>query len=339
MKRPRSVIKLNTLTSAILLPIILIILLGYSPTHAGEFPPLPKQLAPTGDCYDDNIFYGAVPPKVESSLVLVFVHGLSGLAEDWWSANTLAGLNDMYLEAYHAGYRTAFVNLNVNPKALKCSVSRRPAEGVMRNGFVLSQQLETIIQYYNVDEVDVIAHSKGGIDTQAAIVWWGAWSNIRNVFTLATPHQGSILADFLWSPEGLWVSILLGQRDDATYALRTDSMQLFRQATDDSPTNEEVKYYSGAGNFWQTPGSLFERTGAWLQDQPDGGDNDGVVTVASTYLEGAQTLFLEPWNHNEVYLGHNAFPYIHQILLDSEPVPLKIYFPILFRTENQQITE
>lgn len=307
--------------------LIVAVLLGMASPDS-DLPLPPQALPPTGDCFADNIFYGAIPPGGEEGQVLVFVHGLSGLAEDWWSNNSSAGLNDMYLRAYYAGYRTAFVNLNIKlDQPADCSVKRRPANDMLDNGFVLSQQLNTIFQHYDVDQVDIVAHSKGGIDAQAAIVWEEAWQQVGHVFTLATPHQGSLLADLLWSPEGFWVSLLLGQRDEATFSMRTASMQLFRSITDPDPVDDAVRYYSGAGDSWQTRGTLFLLTGEWLQNHPDGGDNDGVVTVASTYLPYATTLFLEPWNHAQVYMGRNAFPYIHQVLLNDE----SIYLPLIIR--------
>jgi len=318
-------------------PLLAIILMAAArePVAASNLaaPPTPQPLRPTGNCSYDNVFYGAVPPGGRQAPVLVFVHGLSGLASDWWSNLSSAGLNDMYIQAYNAGYRTAFVNLNVNPDTPRdCSVVRRPANDMIGNGRVLSQQLDAITQYYGVDQVDIIAHSKGGIDAQAAIVWWGAWRKVRNVFTLGSPHQGSLLADLFWSPEGFWVGILLRQRDDATFSLQTSSMQLFRSLTDPMTVDDNVHYYSGAGNFWNTPGTIYKWTGEWLQNHPQGGDNDGAVTVASTYLSGATTLFLQPWNHTEVYLGRNAFPYIHQILqrvAGQGRSGLKTYLPLV----------
>ncbi|MCB0002181.1 MAG: hypothetical protein KDH86_06490 [Anaerolineae bacterium] len=179
-------------------------------------PPDPQALPPTGNCVIDNIFYGAVPPGGSHAPVLVFVHGLSGLALDWWTDQTYAGRNEMYSRAYGAGYRTAFVNLNVDDNTPPdCSVERRPANDNYVNGAVLAQQLDAITQYYGVSQVDIIAHSKGGIDAQTAIVWSGARSKVHSLFTMGTPHQGSILVDQLWSPEGAWLAGLLGQLDDA----------------------------------------------------------------------------------------------------------------------------
>lgn len=297
---------------------------------AGDYPPLPQPLPPTGNCYYDNVYYGAIPPGGDTRPVLVFVHGYSGLASDWWVDVPGVQVNDMYPLAYDAGYRTAFVNLNVDPKAADCAVKRLPGQDMMYNGQVLSQQLDIITQHYGVSQVDIVAHSKGGIDAQAAIVWWGAWRHVRNVFTLGTPHQGSLLADVLWSPEGAWLSLFLKfQRDNATFSLRTDSMQLFRLVTDLSTVDDAIHYYSGAGNFWNTPDTDYAVIGAWLQDQPQGGDNDGAVTVASTRLTGATPLFLQPWNHMEISIGRNAFPHIHSILLNAEGLYLKTYLPLI----------
>lgn len=299
-------------------------------TEAG--PPTPQPLPPTGDCYRDNVFYGAIPPGGEQNPVLVFVHGLGGLASDWWVNAPGLQVNDMYERAYEAGYRTAFVNLNVKPDAPGCAVERRPAKDMLYNGRVLSRQLDAITQYYGVEQVDLVAHSKGGIDAQAAVVWWGAWRKVRHVFTLGSPHQGSLVADLLWSPEGFWVSLILGERDDATFSLQTSSMQLFRALTDAVSVDDGIGYYSGAGNFWNTPGTLYPLIGQWLQNHPQGGDNDGVVTVASTYLPGAEPLFVNPWNHSEVYVGRNAFPYIHRILSSQGPSQYNVYLPLVIAT-------
>jgi len=337
LKLPTNRLAANRLTVANWLAVISILSLtmGTALVAPAVAPPDPQPLPLTGNCVHDNIFYGAVPEGGEEGRVLVFVHGLSGLAEDWWSDNTLAGLNDMYLLAYEAGYRTAFVNLNVKRNIFgNCFVLRRPAYDMTENGLILNEQIEAILQHYNAEQIDIIAHSKGGIDAQAAVVWRGDWRRVRNLFTLATPHQGNLLADLLWSPEGFWVSLILGQRDDATQSLTTASMQIFRLATDATTVDEAVHYYTGAGNFWQTPDSLFEVTGEWLQNEPGGGDNDGVVTVASTDLPKADTLFLEPWNHNETYMGRNAFPYIHQILLEQEVPEFSLYLPLILASDE-----
>ena len=277
-------------------------------------PPDPQPLPATGNCYRDNIFYGAVPPGGQNSPVLVFVHGYSGLAIDWWLRMPPYFDNDSYERAYNAGYRTAFVNLNVDPAAANCAVARTPAKSVIYNGYVLGQQLAAITQYYGVAKVDLVAHSKGGIDSQSAILWFGGAARVRNVFTLSTPHQGSLLADLLWSPQGAALGWLLGRRDDGTWSIRTGPMQLYRSIADVSTVDDSIHYYSAAGTEWRNGGTALGLTGAWLEAQPTGGINDGAVTVNSTYLPYATVLFQQPWNHLQMYMGRNSFPYILAVL-------------------------
>ena len=295
-------------------------MLGLARLEAQGAIPAPTRLPASGDCSVDNIFYGAIPPGGENGRVLVFVHGYSGLARDWWTAASTAGVNDMYALAYKAGYRTAFVNTNTNlkkpPTPAKCLVTdRKTSYDMFNNGAVLSKQIAAISEHYGVSQLDVVAHSKGGTDAQTAIVWFGSWRTVRNLFTLGTPHQGSLLADLIWSPEGLEMRTFIGNLDRATLTMRTPIMQLYRLFTDLAKSDDAVQYHSGAGNFWAEPDSLYVITGAWLQTRPTGGDNDGVVTVASTLLSYAKPLFLEGWTHSRVALGRNAFPYIHAALV------------------------
>lgn len=276
--------------------------------------PEPQPLPPTGNCYFDNVYYGAVPPGGENSPVIVFVHGYGGLAEDWWLNIPFIFHNDSYQRAYDAGYRTAFVNLNVDPDAENCEVVRTPAESFAYNGYVLNQQLNSIIQHYGVQEVDIIAHSKGGIDAQAAIILSNAAAKVRNVFTLSTPHQGSLLADLLWSPEGGWLASLFFDRDDATYSMQTAPMQEFRALADASELDDSINYYSAAGNDWRSGSFGLRITGRWLEDQPNGGPNDGGVTVVSTHLPYATTLFEKPLSHDDILIGNNYFPDVLDVL-------------------------
>jgi hypothetical protein len=143
---------------------------------------------------------------------------------------------------------------------------------------------------------------------------------VRNVFTIGTPHQGSLLANLVWSPEGRVLRLFMGL-DIGSLSMLTIIMQLYRLLTDELVMDDYVQYYSGAGNFWDTPNTFFAMSGPFLQSQATGGDNDGVVTVASTSLPYAKPLFLEPWNHVQLTLGRNSFPYLHDVLRSDVVAP------------------
>lgn len=279
-----------------------LLLLFGSLNRAAAQPPSPQPLPPTGDPVLDGIYYGAYPPGGKGRPVLVFVHGLGGLAQDWWSDIGQGGVNDMYLTAYTAGYRTAFVDLNGGV--------RHPAADMWTNGERLSRQIAAIVSVYGVDRVDLVTHSKGGVDAQAAVVYYGAASRVRRIITLAAPHWGAELADLLYTDWGRWLGGLLGLQDAATFSMQTGYMRLFRRLTDRRPENQIVSYHTGAGTDCCPEGSFLTLTGTYLSRF---GPNDGIVTVASTQLPGAQTLFIEPFNHDSIRRGA-VFPWIESAL-------------------------
>jgi len=273
-------------------------------------PPDPAPLPPTGDPrlddILDDIYFGAVPPGGEGNPVLVFVHGYGAAAPCWWGPTKFDGPNDMYIAAYEAGYRTAFVSLD-GPEG-------HPADSMWNNGLLLRVQLDIIAQHYGVDQLDIVAHSKGGVDAQVAIVWFGGWQRVGRLFTLGTPHQGSELADAAYSWWGSWLAELLGFHDDGTYTLQTAYMHLFRRLTDPKAEAQPVRYYTAAGTGWTDPkleGSVLRLLGTYLSRF---GPNDGVVTVDSTALAGAETLFVQPFHHLNIYMGSTAFPWIEEVL-------------------------
>lgn len=276
---------------------------------SGQSLPNPQKRAPTGDWRKDNIYYGAVPPGSDSKPVLVFVHGLFGVPDDWWSAR-FGQLNDMYLLAYGRGYRTAFVALNRNGQRVDNAENNGPWE----NGYTLKVQIEEIARVYNVPKVVVVAHSKGGVDTEAAIVA-GAASQVKTVFTLGAPHQGAEIADLVVNDprtRDLFTQVFGAPPDESVQTLGTLPMQYFRAVVDASPATRQVQWYTAAGTDWgPTLSLLYRSTGPWLSQF---GASDGLVTVRSTRLPNAKRLFVEPFSHTTINVGRYSFPWIDAVL-------------------------
>ena len=158
-------------------------------------PPLPVQDG-TGD-----IWWGAVPPGAESRPVLVFVHGLHGNAPSWWSPTGYSGVNDMYAYAYNNGFRTAFAQLN--------PPTGTPAGSMWTNGEALRSLIDRIAAHYGVGQVVLVGNSKGGVDIDSAITHYCAAPRVSRVFTLASPHWGTPLADLAYSWWGCLLAAIL----------------------------------------------------------------------------------------------------------------------------------
>ncbi|MHA4327774.1 esterase/lipase family protein [Bacillus cereus] len=242
---------------------------------------------------DENWFLGEMPESIDhNKFPIVFVHGLHGHANEWW------GGNEMYVRAFKEGFRTAFVSLNGE-------------KNNWDNGKQLADILKKISEYFGT-KVNIVAHSKGGIDTQTALVHFGAHSYANNVITLATPFHGTALADLAYSAPAKWLMKLLGNLDVGTESLQTSNMKLFREITDSNQNILKNTYYTAAGTDWGSAFSASWLGGVYLSGV--GGSNDGQVNVFSTQLPYGKQLFVAPLNHENMHQGSAVFEKINPIL-------------------------
>ena len=147
-----------------------------APAAAGAGPPAPQPAGGPQAGAPGTIYYGATPPGGGGALpVLVFVQGLHGQANTWWTNG-----NDMYSDAYYAGFRTAFVDL---------TDAGGTGGSIWANGQMLAGQLASITTHYGVSSVNVVAHSKGGLDSNSAIVHYGAAPKVQTLYQLASPNR------------------------------------------------------------------------------------------------------------------------------------------------------
>ena len=233
---------------------------------------------------------GATPANLNAKLpVILFVQGLGGNAGSWYDTN------DMYQTAYNNGYQTAFIELNDSGGTPK---------SMWDNGQLLAQKIAVISQYFNKKLV-IVAHSKGGVDTQAALVHYNAYPYVTNVITLSSPHHGSELADLAYSSWAGWLADLIGYKNDATYSMQTSYMSYFRSVTDSNANSSYNKFYTLAGKGWaSSPSSSYFAGGLYLSLF---GNNDGVVTVNSSYVPKGIMVKIGDWDHNTIRKGSATF--------------------------------
>lgn len=252
----------------------------------------------SGESDAGNIYYGATPPNLRpNSPVIVFIHGYSSRASTWWDGN------DMYTKAYNDGYRTAFVSVH-------------PDKTMWVNGQLFRNMLNTITSKYGVQRVVVVAHSKGGLDTDAALVHYGGTAKVERVITLGSPHFGTPLADLAQSGWVSWLSGVFGQVNDATYSLQTGYAGYFRSQTDNHPNRPNARFRTvgawGYGGILWIPGQYLN----WNGGGRSKGGNDGVVTYPSTkrpnsmHLLGGYGTSATDLDHSEVHKGTYMWTHI-----------------------------
>lgn len=242
---------------------------------------------------DENWFLGETPENIDyNKLPIVFVHGLHGQASEWWGGNV------MYECAYKEGFRTAFVSLS-------------DKSNNWDNGKQLANILGKISNHFK-GKVNIVAHSKGGIDTQTALIHFGAHSYVNNVITLSTPFHGTALADLAYSTPAKWLMQLIGKLDSGTESLQTANMNHFRKITDFNQNISKNAYYTAAGTDWGPAFSASWFGGVYLSKV--GGANDGQVNVSSAQLPYGKQLFVVPLTHENIHQGSAVFEKIYPTL-------------------------
>ncbi len=280
----------------LLAPLLLIVVMAGQVMAQNFLPP------PEPDPIDQNLFYGVIPGVGETGPVLVFVHGISGTAFHWWEGN------DMYENAFDAGYRTAFISLNAD--------NTPNTESISTNAAVLHDLLPKIALHFNTEQLYLIGHSKGGVDIQAAMLDPSIAALVRAVFTISSPNWGTELADWAFSHPVLAATLNL--LTPAVFSLRTTNMAFFRSLADPILKPYGIPFYTFSGNkYLDNPLTLF--TGAILQSLVPGPglhrDSfiDGFVTVGRSRLPAdySADLGVVLANHFETDSGNVSFPKIH----------------------------
>ncbi|MFB6363902.1 esterase/lipase family protein [Paenibacillus elgii] len=240
---------------------------------------------------------GATPSNLNPNYpVLLFVQGFISNAGTWYKTN------DMYQEAYNNGYQTAFVELYD---------SGGPSKNMWDNGKLLADKIVEISKAFPGKKLVIVAHSKGGVDSQTALVHYGAYPYVSHLVTLGSPHHGSQLADLAYSNWAEWLVDLIGLKTEGTYSLQTSYMKHFRSITDSHANASKNKIYTFAGDVWYDSNPIFLAGGLYLSIF---GSNDGVVTVSSAHHPKGSMVKIGPWDHKMIHNGTPMFPLIKPYL-------------------------
>ena len=74
---------------------------------------------------------------------------------------------------------------------------QQSAASVDECGRELAERIKKICREKGCKKLNVIAHSKGGLDMRAAITKYGADKYVASLTTINTPHRGCMFADYL----------------------------------------------------------------------------------------------------------------------------------------------
>ncbi len=159
------------------------------------------------------------------------------------------------------------------------------------NGEDIKQKILEIVNSNDADKVNIIAHSKGGLDARYAISKLGADEYVATLTTVSTPHRGSFVMDFTKKLPKRLVAFI-GKNINKYFKVIGDKNPDFETASRQFYTenavkfNEEVKdsekvYYQSYATVMSRAHSDYILFLPFLIGRFKKQENDGLVSVES----------------------------------------------------------
>ncbi len=182
---------------------------------------------------------------------------------------------------------------------------QQSAASVEDSGIELAARIREILKETGCEKVNIIAHSKGGLDSRAAIAHAGCAPYVATLTTINTPHRGCIYAEYLLNkvPEAVRQKVAaaynatlkrLGDENPDFLAAVTDlteSACLARNET--TPDMPGVVYESVMSYCRKARHGKFPLNATYPEVKHFDGKNDGLVSVDSAKW-GTRFTLLEP---------------------------------------------
>lgn len=161
---------------------------------------------------------------------------------------------------------------------------------IENNAAQLCDYINRILSECGAEKVNIIAHSKGGLDSKYMITELGMEDRVASLTTLCTPHRGSIVASWIWRLP-LWIKKCIAWFINSFYRLAGDErpdalaacLQL-RKADESADTlrfSEKVYCQSYSTNLKRAKDCFLMGIPMKLYRHYEKLDNDGMVSCES----------------------------------------------------------
>lgn len=185
------------------------------------------------------------------------------------------------------------------PKALKQNGAnvyygkQQSSLAVADSAVELSAQIRRVLDETGAEKVNIVAHSKGGLDARYAISKLGMEEYVASLTTVNTPHRGCQFADVLLERIPKWLITYVERRYNALFYRLGDDKPDFLAGVRDltfaacSRFNEEiidspkVYYQSVMSKMYNFRSAFFPLNITYFLIKKYEGENDGLVSVSS----------------------------------------------------------
>jgi len=178
---------------------------------------------------------------------------------------------------------------------------QQSALAIEDSGAELKTEILRVLEETGAEKVNIVAHSKGGLDARYAIVHLGLENQVASLTTINTPHRGCHYADVLLQKSPKWLIHFVATRYNKLFqrlgdeapdflggvkGLTASACAAFNECTPDSP---KVYYQSVMSKMNSHRSTFFLLSISYLFIKLFDGENDGLVSITSA-----------PWGN---YLG------------------------------------
>ncbi len=186
--------------------------------------------------------------------------------------------------------------------------NHQSALSVENSAAELAARIKEIVEETGCEKLNIIAHSKGGLDTKWAVSALGVSPYVASITTVNTPHQGCEFADYLLTkaPAGLRDKVAAAY--NGTFKKLGDTTPSFIDAVTDLTASRcrQISEYTDKFDF-HAAGVYTQSIGSWMKKATSGafplnmsysfvnkfdGPNDGLVGEPSFHW-GERYTFLE----------------------------------------------
>ena len=162
---------------------------------------------------------------------------------------------------------------------------------VEENAKTLKSRIRDILEETGAEKINIIAHSKGGLEARMTASSLGMGNNIASITTIGTPHRGSRTIDrIIKAPKSFfnaasfavdnWIGLIGDTKPDFYSVCRSFTTEYAERFNRDNPDIPGIFYQSFAG-VMKYPISDINLSTANLVVKLIEGENDGLVTVDS----------------------------------------------------------
>ncbi|EIT88414.1 triacylglycerol lipase [Parascardovia denticolens IPLA 20019] len=191
---------------------------------------------------------------------------------------------------------------------------QQSAASVEECGKELAERIDQILTETGVEKVNIIAHSKGGLDARAAISHWGMADKVASLTTINTPHRGCIFAEQLLTTIPEKTRLAVAARYNFVAGKVGDWKPDFLAGVTDLTASACREFNDQTPNM---PGVLYESVGSYCRKAQSGrfplnmtyplvkhmdGLNDGLVSVDSAPW-GSSFRLIEPRTNRGISHG------------------------------------